>query len=153
MGTSMTQKEKELLLQDLCGRLPYGVKCLVNYTFCNETTDYEDVKSSTVDTLITINQQTENYFFDCLCEWFDVDEFKPYLFPMSSMTEEQKGEYYHIVNYISSDDTKTWMEGEFIYVDTTQFLRLINFYHRNHLDYRGLINGGLAIDATGLNIY
>ena len=149
----MKPKAKELLLQDLCGRLPYGVKCLVNYTFCNETTDYEDVKSSTVDTLIAINQQTENYFFDSLCEWFDVDEFKPYLFPMSSMTEEQKKEYYHIVNYISSDDTKTWMEGEFIYVDTTQFLRLINFYHRNHLDYRGLINGGLAIDATGLNIY
>ena len=149
----MKLEEKELLLKDLCGRLPYGVKCLVNYTFCNETTDYEDVKSSTVDTLIAINQQTENYFFDYLCEWFDVDEFKPYLFPMSSMTEEQKKEYYHIVNYISSDDTKTWMEGEFIYVDSTQFLRLINFYHRNHLDYRGLINGGLAIDATGLNIY
>lgn len=149
----MKQEEKELLLQDLCGRLPYGVKCLVNYTFCNETTDYEDVKSSTVDTLIAINQQSESYCFERLSEWFDVDEFKPYLFPMSSMTEEQKKEYYHIVNYISSDDTKTWMEGEFIYVDTTQFLRLINFYHRNHLDYRGLINGGLAIDATNLNIY
>ena len=72
---------------------------------------------------------------------------------MSSMTDEQKEEYHHIVNYISPDDTETWMEGEFIYVDTTQFLRLINLYHRNHLDYRGLINGGLALDATGLGIY
>ena len=89
MGASMNQEEKDLLLKDLCSRLPYGVKCLVNYTFCNETTDYEEVKSSAVDTIISIeiNQQIESYCFERLSEWFDVDEFKPYLFPLSSMTE------------------------------------------------------------------
>ena len=67
------------------------------------------------------------------------------------MTEDQKNEYYGIVNYISSVDTENWKEGEFIYVD--QFSSLVHFYHRNHLDYLGLIPMGLAIDATGLNIY
>lgn len=59
----MTQEDRDLLLKDLCARLPYGVKCLVNYTFCNETTDYEDVKTSDVDTIMAISQETESYFF------------------------------------------------------------------------------------------
>ena len=143
----MIQEDKELLLKDLCARLPYGVKL----GFYASAT-----KQTYICTLLGLEPQedepviakTENGSFYMLA-----GNVKPYLFPMSSMTEEQKEEYYYIVNYISSDDTETWMEGEFIYVGTTQFLRLIDFYHRNHLDYRGLINGGLAIDATGLNIY
>ena len=60
-----------------------------------------------------------------------------------------RGKY--IVNCISPDDTDNWKEGEFIYVE--QFTQLMHFYHKNHLDYRGLITMGLATDATGLNIY
>lgn len=149
----MKQEDKDLLLTDLCARLPYGVFCegiTIDLDF--DTDKYYDNKVegvlSDIHRYKGISYATIGLMNEC-----EVETIKPYLFPMSSMTEEQKKEYYHIVNYISSDDTKTWMEGEFIYVDTTQFLRLINFYHRNHLDYRGLINGGLAIDATGLNIY
>ena len=136
MEISMTQKEKKLLLKDLCARLPYGVKCLVNYTFCNETTDYEDVKASDVDTLITINQQTEDYFFEELSQWFDVDEFKPYLFPLSSMTEEQK------IRISAIQD-----------MGPSYYHLLVDRYNEWHIDYRGLIGKGLAIDATNLNIY
>ena len=156
----MTQEYKDLLFQDLCGRLPYGVKCLVNYTICNETTDYDDVKSSVVDTIVTINQQTESYFFEWLSEWFDFDEFKPYLFPLSSMTEEQKKEldkkfnvigiysnniliHYHSQGYWDTD----------LEVDFQDWLWLIDWLNKNHFDYRGLIEKGLAINATGLNIY
>ena len=129
----------DLLLKDLCARLPYGVKCFVNYIICNETTDYEDVKSYTVDTLVTINQQTESYFFEWLCEWFDIDEFKPYLFPLSSMTTKQKAELSMLV---------VGVEDIF-----KSFLIEIEFYHKHHIDYRGLIPMGLALDATGLRIY
>ena len=139
----MKKEDEDLLLKDLCGRLPYGVKCFVNYTFCNETTDYEDVKSSTVDTLVTINQQTESFFFEWLCEWFDIDEFKPYLFPLSSMTEEQKDE---IDKFFKS------IEGQLVGL-MGRTVYLIDFFNKNHLDYRGLIKEGLAIDATGLGIY
>ena len=138
----MTEEEKDLLLKDICARLPYDVK-----VDCNDKVyNFAGIHSFNICVLSDDNE--DNAFTTA-----GIKYIKPYLFPLSSMTEEQKEEYYHIVNYISSDDTKTWMEGEFIYVGTTQFLRLIDFYHRNHLDYRGLINGGLAIDATGLNIY
>lgn len=137
----MTQENKELLLKDICARLPCGVKVLYEeqiykiseVSICNETISIYGERGYPIEV--------------------EIQKVKPYLFPLSSMNEEQKKEYYHIVNYISSDDTETWMEGEFIYVNTTQFTRLIHFYHRNHLDYRGLINGELALDANGLNIY
>jgi hypothetical protein len=158
MGINMTQEERKLLLKDLCARLPYGVKCLVNYTFCNETTDYEDVKSSDVDTLITINQQSEDYFFERLSQWFDVDEFKPYLFPLSSMTEEQRN---IISNKIREIQINNPPFGKIHDSGTDNLLNnitlcaqwLINYYIENHFDYNGLIEKGLAIDATELNIY
>ena len=131
----MVQNEKDLLLKDLCYRLPYGVKAQV----------YNHWRDDIQDETITIENLHQ------LIETFSIKDIKPYLFPLSSMTEDQKNEYYSIVNYISSDDTENWKEGEFIYVD--QFSSLIHFYHINHLDYLGLIPKGLAIDATGLNIY
>ncbi len=147
----MTQNEKDLLLKDLCARLPYGVKVKFRV---NEVIEIKEKFIYNVDgeysyitdgksylTLDIIKMLSNNY----------LDEIKPYLFPFSSMTEEQKQEYTYIVNYISSDDTENWKEGEFIYVE--QFTQLMHFYHINHLDYMGLIPMGLANDATGLNIY
>jgi hypothetical protein len=64
---------------------------------------------------------------------------KPYLFPLSSMTDEQKEEYENI----------TFKDG-FLTVWTTS---TYDWFNKNHFDYRGLIKKGLAIDATGLNIY
>lgn len=138
----MTQEEKDLLLKDLCARLPYGVK------YMRSSWDYDtDQELPVIETLECVDQ--DGYINHRRV--YTVDDIKPYLFPLSSMTEEQKQEYTYIVNYISSDDTENWKEGEFIYVE--QFNQLMHFYHINHLDYMGLIPMGLAIDATGLNIY
>ena len=132
----MTQEQKELLLKDLCARIPYYVKC-----------NYNDIYNKHNGTLMSINNNRVT--IDGICK--DIVDVKPYLFPMSSMTEEQKKEYTHIVNYISSDDTDNWKEGEFIYVE--QLEQMMHFYHKNHLDYRGLIEKGLSLDATELNVY
>ena len=138
----MTQKEIDLLLKDLCARLPYNVKIKIK--------TYEDIDE--IDSIGTLRQLNKQYFWILEDEYERCIEYnKPYLFPFSSMTEQQKQEYTYIVNYISSDDTENWVEGEFIYVE--QFTQLMHFYHINHLDYMGLIPMGLAIDATGLNIY
>lgn len=133
----MTQEQKELLLKDLCARLPYGVKI--------QSTDENII---TLTGIILPNHYTTINGVYSFC---DCCPMKPYLFPLSNMTEEQKQEYTYIVNYISPDDTENWKEGEFIYVE--QFSQLMHFYHINHLDYMGLIPMGLAEDATGLNIY
>ena len=129
----MTQKDKELLLKDLCARLPYGVKC-ENYNHIDGRNVFKvtDIRDSGY-ICGTVNN---NYCWAV----FDPLELKPYLFPLSSMTEKQKKEYQYI--------TERWMyDSSYSISDSTDWL------NKNHFDYRGLIEKGLAIDATGLNVY
>lgn len=122
----MTQEEKDLLLEDLCGRLSHGVKIQVNDKI--ETLDSIDILDKVVGYASFLSS--------------DLEEVKPYLFPLSSMTEEQTEELIKLINTGQNDN------NEFM-----RSLCRIEFYHKNHFDYRGLIEKGLAIDATGLNIY
>ena len=143
----MTQEDKQLVLKDLCARLPYGVK--VESVFIN--TDTKKRKSCGIEV------------FDATCILMIRDgfgEFKPYLFPLSSMTDEQKSElnkkftvqfsgndiysiHYHAEGYWDND----------LELDLKDWLWFINWCYKNHFDINGLIEKGLAIDATGLNIY
>lgn len=118
----MKQEEKELLLKDISARLPYGVKLL--HTPTNEITNLEMIGNGVIDG--NIHDLIEN--------------FKPYLFPLESMTEEQCDEFIN---------TCTFLRGsKFGWTDRT-----FDWLNKNHFDYRGLIPKGLANDATGLNIY
>ena len=129
----MTQENKELLLKDLCARLPYGVKC-ENYNHIDGRNVFKvtDIRDSGY-ICGTVNK---NYCWAV----FDPLELKPYLFPLSSMTEKQKKEYQYI--------TERWMyDSSYSISDSTDWL------NKNHFDYRGLIEKGLAIDATGLDVY
>ena len=142
----MTQEDKDLLYRDLCARLPYGV-------MVREDTVLYDNKNTTSYRIKKLSYVLIGKGFSKIKGFIHDYEYiyKPYLFPLSSMTEEQKQEYSYIVNYLSSDDTDNWKEGEFVYVD--QMSELMHFFYKNHLDFRGLIKQDLAIDATGLNIY
>ena len=142
----MNTEDKELLLDDLCARLPYGV--MLSITHDKYTDETFNARISTIDYCgeIKVRHGFEEYE-----QVYSLEQVKPYLFPLSSMSEEQKQEYSYIVNYISPDDTDNWKEGEFVYVE--QMSQLMHFFYRNHLDFRGLIEQGLANDATGLNIY
>ena len=115
----MTQENKELLLKDLCARLPCGLKYNYGgYDGCDYTMNRIDCNA-----------------VDCA---FPIENVKPYLFPLSSMTEEEKLMY----------------EGLMIGIDNISYmLDVIDWLNSHHFDYRGLIEKGLAIDATGLNIY
>ena len=126
----MTQEDKELLLKDLCARLPYGVK--VESVFINP--DTKEHKSCGIEVFDATS---------ILMIRDGLGEFKPYLFPLSSMTEEQKKE---LRTFDSLDAESTMSLGEWA-------IQLVDFYNKYHLDYRDLIPKGLAIDATGLNIY
>lgn len=135
----MKQEDKDLLLKDLCGRLPYGVK--VSYI----ADDYEhDVVSihTQLKNAVRINGKRHSSKYDKRPEivelWTDVKCIKPYLFPLSSMTEEQKNIY-----------NKLWFNTSWI----NMAKHAIDWLNKHHFDYRGLIEKGLAIDATGLNIY
>ena len=140
----MTQEEKELLLKDLCARLPYGVKV--------GTLDNDGSLGNIWDVL-WYNTFTEDIklinSIEDADKIIDVSEIKPYLFPLSSMTEEQ---CYKLAS-IRSVFQDCWK-----YIKTPIPLSICNFeqidwFHKNHFDYRGLIEKGLALDATNLEIY
>lgn len=118
----MEAKHKKLLLKDICARLPYGVKG--NFQNSNDRL----LRSIT----ITYGNLKPNGMVM-------TGDIKPYLFPLSSMTEEQKDEFDRLYTYDALIIEPQW--------------ELIDFCNKHNLDYRGLIPMGLAIDATELNIY
>ena len=125
-----------MLIKDLCVRLPYGVK--VEYE--NEIFDVEYVCPMYEEVKLDIPET-----------WtIDVSEVKPYLFPMSSMTEEQKEE---LDKYLDMD-SKSLIDGYKNGLKCAHpYFNVQDWYNKNHFDYRGLIPMGLANDATDKNIY
>ena len=137
----MTQEERDLLIKDLCTRLPYGVK--VEYE--NEIFDVEHVCPMYEEVKLDIPET-----------WtIDVSEVKPYLFPMSSMDKEQEKEYdkaYMKDMEAVRNNLLKFAKGEPI-LDGAIMYHHIEWLNKNKFDYRGLIPMGLANDATGKNIY
>jgi hypothetical protein len=150
MTQEQKQEQKELLLKDLCGRLPYGVKAYVRHWSKLSQKYYEDiyVVKSAFPSLNEVHVQTERSSVDVLLGYDDY-KIKPYLFPLSSMTEEQKKEYDKIIYHSIELHHREYSD----IVEIDLFDNLQEFYHKNHFDYRGLIPMGLAEDATGLDIY
>ena len=135
----MKQEDKELLLKDLCARLPYGVK----------------INESTQGDFTVIGLTTERVFTTCETEGchndFPIECIKPYLFPLSSMSPAEKREYHML-----QDDGPAYrcIYGEIVNdIELYDNWRSIDYLNANYFDYRGLIEKGLAIDASGLNIY
>lgn len=82
---------------------------------------------------------------------FNINIVRPYLFPLSSMTEEQRKEYNSLCD---STPTYFYEFGDIVEEEELHDnLKSIDYLIANHFDYRGLIPKGLAKDATGLNIY
>ena len=129
----MTQEQKELLLKDLCSRLSYRVK--VRYS------SYNKFIACTLHAINPAYNNVDLWSKNACFNPVSISKIKPYLFPMSSMTEEQSKIYHELVGGMFGT-------GVLINLDC-----LIDFFNRNHLDWRGLIPLGLAIDATGKNIY
>lgn len=119
----MTQEDKDLLLKDLCSRLPYGVKA--------STKVGGNIKISFMGEDTIIGEDGDSY---------DISFITPYLFPMSSMTEEQKLEFIDTCTFFRNS-TFGWTD------------RTFDWLNKNHFDFRDLIPMGLAIDCTNLNVY
>ena len=149
----MTQEDKELLIKDLSARLPYGVKAYVK-NWSNFKT-YEDVYvvKSTFPSLNEVHVQSKTGSLDVLIGYYDY-EFKPYLFPLSSMTEEQYDKFIIVSGWDGDyEDIKRGKLSCVGYIGIDYIYDTIDWLNAHHFDYRGLIEKGLAIDATGLGIY
>ena len=133
----MTQEDKSLLLKDLSARLPYGVKMI-------DTEPY----SAEHNPILTLSYISEDNCIGCRAGKgvmaTSLGSIKPYLLPLSSMTEEQRQELESLMVVIT---VPAWGK---ILSPTPEYYDWLN---KNHFDYRGLIKKELAIDATGLDIY
>ena len=142
----MTQKEKDLLLRDLCARLPYKVKISIPELFTNkEQTETLNEIFKGKDDLYRVNDS------GILIEYI-----KPYLFPLSSMTKEQLFEVQEILGKNEIEIEDGFLHIIDSYRNTIAYLEILavlEWFCKNHFDINNLIPMGLAIDATGLNIY
>ena len=158
----MTQEERMLLIKDLSARLPYAVT--VEHT--------SGFRGTLHDITVHHMYDDDDNVYDAICytNFFGDEDsiyiryFKPYLFPMSSMTEEQSIELFELfgINLLDSIDTDYIKINECTGITfflnngfdvETHLDKLIDWLNKNHFDYRGLIEKGLALDATGLDIY
>ena len=117
----MAQEDKELLLKDLCARLPYGV--VIQY---HTDYDWAPVKMH--------NTSAYGLFNDS----YRLGNCKPYLRPMSSMTEEEREEY---CSFSLGGD---WASNRYM---TVPAFKVLDWLNAHHFDYRGLIEEGLALEA------
>ena len=123
----MTQEDRQIFLKDLCARTPYGVRYR---RFAWDDKREEECISAKIYS-ISPDGYVRNYHED---ESDYIDNVRPYLFPLSSMTKKR-------------------LEELSEYIDIKNAYVAVDILNSHHIDYRGLIEKGLAIDATGLNIY
>ena len=128
----MTQ-EKELLLKDLCARLPYEVIC----------TDNRHGDSR----IVNIDIEDNTVYYTDFDEYGLIENCKPYLRPMSSMTDEEREEFDKLMNLVEERCINAYGKGGY----TLAFTDLNDWLNEHHFDYRGLIDKGLAIAVTEEN--
>ena len=145
MTEKETQTDKELLLKDLSARLPYGVlgQCEIDASYDTEfetipqTHKFQAVAHGIIEDSLFVSPMIENQneleiANEEIADGVYIFDFKPYLFPLSSMTKEQKDEYQYI--------TERWMNDPAYSISDS-----IDWLNKNNFDYRGLIEKGLAI--------
>lgn len=114
--------------------MPYGVKVRCDFGLDGEITEISRTK----------NNLYYCKYLDCKEGYCYIESLKPYLFPLSSMTEEQKEEYCSLQQKVIYNN-----KG----LVNSDVMEYVNWCYKNHIDINNLIPIGLAIDATGLNIY
>ena len=143
MEKELLDNKKDLLLKDLCARLPYGV--IVNVKGFDF--DFKDKLTQIYNRGYGCSIQVTNNMP------YGIEQVKPYLFPLSSMTEEQKSELSRFCNCTIYVTNWNFRFPDYVQNTMNNWEKAFTWLNKHHFDYRGLIEWGLAIDATGLNIY
>lgn len=140
----MTQEDKQLLLVDICGRLPYGICANLpnHHLVSHKYYIYEcNVKNGWTTGILNCAGREE-------CYSAEIEDVQPYLRPISSMTKEEKKEFL---------DAVTWETNGKFYIDEcediTFYQEKYDWLNAHHFDYRGLIEKGLAISTEEFNPY
>lgn len=127
----MIREEKKELLVALCGYLTYGLKCSI-YREDDDGLGWRDEELKGYFQ----NEYGYEFYFDDVISVDNIEHIKPYLRPMSSMTEEELEEY------------DTFFNTDYGYMDASKVFDVSDWMYAHHFDYRGLIPMGLALEAT-----
>lgn len=142
----MTQEDKELLLKDLCGRLPYGVKVLKGPIFAEEVKEIQYIEP--------LNGRVK-LLDDPPGSTIGIEDVIPYLRPISSMTKEERDEFEDIIGFNvwsnDFDNQPDFWSNDCAYIDKECVVNTFNWLNAHHFDYRDMISRGLAIEAKGKN--
>lgn len=137
----MTQQDKDLLYLDLCARLPHGITCDINDSSRNTLQGIiESVDISYMDNEPFFKVKTDNKTFAV-----PVEQIKPYLRPISSLSQEERDKFCDIGGVISHKPS----DGKLYLV--AYFPEALDYLNSIHADYRGMIEKGLAIEVTDEN--
>lgn len=131
----MTQEEKQLLLKDITARLSYGLKVQIDF---GEHCIKYDIDRYVDDAVICVWPETFEIGVNDEDQACDIEDVKPYLRTMSSMTEEEAEEYNDLVNELSDYDYKPEQSAS----------KMVDWLNKKKFDYCGLIPMGLALEAT-----
>lgn len=137
----MTQEEKKLLLKDLCARLPYGVK--IKYATCPANHYVFTLTELNVKT--SYDKQYDLHYYPKLNGIYNYFDCLPYLRSMSSMTEEEKKEYHNLCYEEEREEFEFGQWVTRVYFRDT--IESIDWLNKNHFDYHGLIEKGIALEA------
>ena len=146
----MTQKDKELLLKDLCARLDTNLVCSIY-----RTDDYGVGYRDEILSGYCKGDIWDEFYFgdDCGIGIDNVSKIKPYLIPLSKMSEEQKkyiNDRWGVNENFDFEIDPNW--GKY-FVELSDAVGFINWCYENHFDINGLLPRGLAEDATDKNVY
>ena len=143
---------ENILIKDLCRRLPYSVRCKCGcsdaiYVLKGLNPDREGASFAQLSSVKGISIDLER-----------CTQFKPYLFPLSSMTEEQKMECFKGTDIELDEFNEIWSrfpisDTDIPITNLSNWLKVLDWLDSHYFDYRGLIESGLALDATNLLIY
>ena len=126
----MTIEETNLLFKDICGRLRSGLICSI-YREDDEGFGWRDAECKGYFQ----NNDSYEFYFEDIITVDNIERLKPYLRPMSSMTEEEEEEY------------DTFFNTDYGYMDASKVFDVSDWMYAHHFDYRGLIPMGLALEA------
>jgi hypothetical protein len=131
----MTQEEKILLLKDLCGRIPYGVKVHFGSEPWTLTGLFKSEHAGVM--VILLPRFTAANAYPNTSNW-PLEKVKPYLRPLSSMTDEEKYQY---------EKTQWEYQADYCAPEYFDGLESYDWLNAHFFDFRGLIDKGLALEA------
>lgn len=121
----MIQEDKELLLKDLCARLPYGVIIRKKISHNYQIEELND---------IGYGQRTDEIYVN----GYPIKYSKAYLRPISSMTEEEDKDWQFYKNRIAESCDELLKE---------RITELHDWFCKKHFDFHNLIEKNLALEA------